>query len=149
MLKVVALFALSFALLTTSVSAQDSTKIKHIRELLDVMGSGRLGVQVMTSMLQQYKKSFPDVDAQFWDDFLKEVKPDDLVNMIIPIYDKYFSDDDIRQLITFYNTPVGKKLVENLPAITQESMSIGMEWGKQIAGKVLERLRQKGYLKNG
>ncbi len=59
MLKSLTLIALSFTLLTTSVSAQDSTKIKHIRELLDVMGSGRLGVQVMTSMLQQYKNLSP------------------------------------------------------------------------------------------
>ncbi len=69
--------------------------------------------------------------------------------MIIPIYDKYFTDDDIHQLLAFYSTPVGKKLVENLPVITQESMNIGMQWGKQIAEKVLEKLKQKGYLKNG
>ncbi len=149
MIKIVTLTALSLALLTASVSAQDSTKIKHIRQLMDVMGSGRLGVQVMTGMLGQYKKTFPDVDGSFWDDFMKEVKPDDLVDLMVPIYDKYFTDDDIRQMIAFYNTPVGKKLVENLPLITQESMTVGMEWGKQIGQKVMERLKQKGYLKNG
>ncbi len=91
MTKIVMLAALSFTLLTTSVSAQDSTKIRHIRELMDIMGSGRLGVQVITSMIEQYKKTFPDVDSQVWDDVLKEVKPDELVNLVVPIYDKYFS----------------------------------------------------------
>jgi uncharacterized protein len=151
MIKALFAIALSLTLIGYSASAQDnqdSTKLRHIRELMDLMGSGHLGMQVMKSMLDQYKKSLPDVDPQFWDDCLKEINPNELVNLVVPIYAKYFTDEDILGIMAFYNSPVGKKLVEKLPSITQESMQAGVEWGQQIGEKVRQRLREKGYLKN-
>jgi hypothetical protein len=38
--------------------------------------------------------------------------------------------------------------VEKMPIIMQESMQVGAEWGKQMGEKVLENLKQKGYIKN-
>ena len=35
-----------------------------------------------------------------------------------------------------YKTPVGKKLAEKIPLITQESMQVSMEWGMEIAQKM-------------
>ncbi len=115
---------------------------------MNTMGTGKLGIQVIGSMIEQYKKLFPDVDPQFWDDFMKEIKPDDLVNLVIPIYDKYFTDEDIQQLTAFYETPVGRKMVEKLPLITQESMTVGSQWGQELAQKIMERLKAKGYIKS-
>jgi hypothetical protein len=88
------------------------------------------------------------LQSDFWDEFNKEVNAATLIDLVLPIYDKYFTDDDIVQLIAFYQSPVGKKVVEKLPVIMQESMQVGSEWGKQLSEKILERLKQKGYLKN-
>ena len=88
------------------------------------------------------------MDEKFWDDFAKEIKAEDLVNLIIPIYDKYYTEDDIDQLISFYNTPTGKKMIETLPIVTQESMTAGQAWGKLIGEKVIQQLTEKGYLNN-
>jgi hypothetical protein len=146
MIRTLILVALSLSILTAS--AQDTTKTRHIRTLMNTMGTGKLGIQVIGSMIEQYKKLFPDVDPQFWDDFMKEIKPDDLVNLVIPIYDKYFTDEDIQQLTAFYETPVGRKMVEKLPLITQESMTVGSQWGQELAQKIMERLKAKGYIKS-
>jgi uncharacterized protein len=148
-----ALFAIAFSLTLIGYSAsaqdnQDSTKMRHIRQLMDLMGSARLGQQVMQTILNNYKKSYPNVDPRFWDDFMKEADPDELVELVIPIYAKYFTDDDITTMMAFYNSPVGKKLVSRLPEITQESMQIGAQWGQNIGEKVMRRLKEKGYLKN-
>ena len=139
----IALFFSSFA-----VSAQDSTKIKHIRQFMEVTGSAKLGMQVLTNITAAYKNIYPDASNDFWDEFIKEADPQTLVNLVIPVYEKNFSDDDIVQLIAFYQTPVGKKIVEKMPVIMQESMQIGAAWGKQMGEKVMEKLKQKGYIKN-
>lgn len=39
-------------------------------------------------------------------------------------------------------------MIETLPMVTQESMTMGQAWGKQIAEKVMRQLEEKGYLKN-
>lgn len=148
MIRNLLLTTLLFVALLPVASAQDDVKIKHIHQLMDVMGTGKLGVQAMSNMLDVFKKQYPQVDPQFWEDFKKEVTPEDLVNMVVPIYAKYFNDNDIQQLLVFYNSPVGKKLTGALPAITQESMQAGMQWGQQVGQKIQQRLKEKGYLKN-
>jgi hypothetical protein len=67
--------------------------------------------------------------------------------MVIPIYEKYYTETDINQLITFYNSPIGKKMIATMPQIMQESMTAGQSWGKQIRQRVLAQLKEKGYLK--
>ena len=130
-----------------TVSAQDSTKIRHIRQLMEVTGAAKMGNQMITSMISSYKQSIPDVPADFWDAFIKEADMSQLMDHIIPIYAEQFTDDDIQQMLAFYQTPIGKKMIEKMPIILQQSMQLGGQWGKQLSEKVLEKLKQKGYMK--
>jgi hypothetical protein len=133
---------------TLGLSAQDSTKVKHIRQLMELTGMAKLGNQMMTNIISSYKQSFPAATTEFWDAFMKEADMSQLFEKVIPVYEQNFTDDDIQQLITFYQSPVGKKMIEKMPVIMQESMQIGSEWGKQLSEKVIEKLKQKGYIKN-
>ena len=76
---------------------------------------------------------------------MAEVNANELVELVIPIYGKYLTHNDVKQLIRFYKRPVGKKLIEVQPMIMQESMMIGQEWGLKIAEKVVKSLKDKGY----
>lgn len=109
-------------------------------------GSGKMGIQVMNHMMDSFKNSYSKVNEEFWNDFKNEVKAEDLEKMIIPIYDKYYTESDIDQLIVFHNSPIGKKMISTMPQVMQESMVVGQAWGKQIGEKVLTRLKEKGYL---
>ena len=133
---------------SVSAYSQVSTKSQKIKQLLELIGSGKLGKQVAENVISVFQNQYPDVDPKFWDRFKKEIKPDDLENLIVPIYDEYFTDDDIDQLIAFYRTPIGKKVIATLPDVTQESMAAGQQWGKELARKVMEELETKGYIKN-
>lgn len=132
----------------TLLHAQQSTDLKtqRIKTLLELTGSGNIGVQVAKNMIALYQKNYPKVESQFWEDFAKEIKAEDLVNLIIPIYDAHYTTEDINAMIEFYQTPVGKKMIQKIPQITQESMQAGQAWGKEIGEKVIRQLKQKGYL---
>ena len=142
------LFALLTTLIFTGAFAQASEKTARIKKLLDLTGSGKLGVQVIQTMITSYKQSIDNVPDKFWDEITKEINADTLVSMIIPIYEKYFTDEEILQMIAFYETPVGKKVIATLPDIMKESMATGEEWGKQVGEKVYLRLKEKGYIKH-
>lgn len=129
------------------LSAQDPDKVRHIKELMEVTGSGKLGMQVMTNIINSYKQNFPQVSNEFWDEAMKEVHEQDLINLIVPVYEKNFSDEDIQAIITFYKTPVGRRMIEKMPVIMQEAMQAGGDWGKKLSEKILEKLKQKGYAK--
>lgn len=134
-------------LLTSQMYAGDSQKVKDIKQLLKITGSVDLSLGAMDQIIESIKKIQPDIPQEFWDEFRKEVKGDDLIDMIVPIYDKYYSAQDIKDLITFYNSPLGQKVSKSLPAISQESMAAGQAWGQKLGEKVVEKMKAKGYLK--
>jgi hypothetical protein len=125
----------------------ESSKTQAIRQLLVLTSAAQLGQQVLTQVLTQLKPLFPNAPAKFWTDFAKEAKADDLVEQIVPIYDKYLSEPEIRDLIKFYESPVGKKLVSVQPQLVQESMTVGQTWGRAIGESVVKKLQAQGLSK--
>jgi len=53
---------------------------------------------------------------------------DEIVLQLIPIYDKYFDQDELQQLVDFYNSKGGQKLLAVTPMITQESMDTTLQY---------------------
>jgi len=43
-------------------------------------------------------------------------------NVYYPLYDKYFTEEDLQAMIDFYKTPTGKKTISVMPQLLQESM---------------------------
>jgi hypothetical protein len=143
-------FLMLLLCVSTAVSASAQTspeKAKDIRKVMEISGAGVNGIQVMDIMETQFKQSLPNVPDEFWKEMRKEVNAGTLIDLIVPIYDKHFTHDEIKQLITFYESPIGKKVSTTLPAVMQESMAAGQKWGEALAQNVLEKLRKKGYIK--
>jgi len=120
-------------------------KISSVRQLIHMTGGGELGVQIISQMISQYRQTMPNVPAKFWDKFMQEINPEGLVELMVPIYNRHFSQQEINELIKFYQSPLGVKLIQKLPAITQESFQAGQEWGEKLGERVIEKLRAEGY----
>lgn len=132
--------------IAVNTNAQTDTKEKLIKEMLELSGANKMALQTMEMMIASFKKQMPTVETDFWDEFMKEAQTGDLISMIVPVYAKHFTESEIKELIAFYKTPIGKKLVEKLPVITQESYGIGEAWGKALSEKVAAKLKTSGYL---
>ena len=112
--------------------------------------SGSIGAfkSAVTGMLGNFKTMNSSVPGEVWKEFETELlatSVDDLVNMLAPVYEKHMTENDLNEVIKFYNSPVGKKLAEKTPAITEESMQAGQAWGQAVAQKVMQKLKEKGY----
>lgn len=125
-----------------------NSKNKKIEDLMIITGSGDLGVTILNNMIDSFKKNTPEIDESFWNEFKKEFNAKELIDLMIPIYDKYYTESDIDELIKFYKTPIGKKTISNMPLLMQESMKVGQLWGQSIGEKAINRLKEKGMLKN-
>lgn len=129
---------------TVDLSRIDPAKVANIRILQELRGDKRNAVQVMDTMLNSIRplmsRSLPpgEYRDKLIDLFMQRIRTMDLAQQIldaaIPIYDKYLSDDDIKGLIQFYQTPVGKKLTSVTPMMTAELQSVGEKRG-QDAGR--------------
>ena len=124
---------------------EDTALQKDIRELLVLTGSAEMGIQVMGQMISYFKESYQAAPDEFWNQFMDQFQADDLINLILPIYEKHYTHQDIKDLIAFYKTPIGKKSIEVLPNITQESMTAGQQWGAELGEKIVNELKKEGY----
>jgi hypothetical protein len=117
-------------------------KEADIRRLLDITGASALATQTMDQMEKDMRpliaNALPAGDYReklldlFFEKFRSKRDPADLINLVVPVYDKYLSDDDIKGLIQLYQTPIGRKVIEVLPKVAAESQAAGAKWGEQL-----------------
>jgi len=117
----------------------NNASVESVKELMDKTGTGEMAVQAMNQMLPVIKQMVPNASDQFWAEFMKEVNPEDLVTMIIPIYQRHFSQEDIDAVNAFYDTKAGKNFINSQPLIMQESMIVGQAWSQAIVQKVIAK----------
>lgn len=117
-----------------------------VKTLMDKSGSLSAADTMMDQMIPALSKMAPqEIPASFWTGFRQkwEAKSrEKLVDIYTPIYRKYFTLSEIREMIAFYETPVGQKLATSLPAITQEGFAAGQQLGKEIAAEMIRELQQ-------
>ncbi len=146
MKKAILFFLLAF---TVHCSFGQTDPYQHsLKQLLEVSGTEASFSTVIKQMMTMVKQGNPNVPTTIWNDFEQEMlntSLDDLVEMLVPVYQKHLSQEDLNSLIAFYQTPAGKKYAEKTPLIMQESMQVGQQWGMQIAQKIQQKLSEKGY----
>jgi uncharacterized protein len=128
----------------------------EVRKMMDVVGTKRIMQTVMATMVQQlfdsFRKMRPDIPPQVWDRAFATLSSDEntqgLLKEIVPIYQRHFCSDEVAQIVAFYESPVGHKLIEEMPAIQQEGFAAGKAYGqrldKQIKQAVEDELSKKG-----
>ena len=84
---------------------------KTARQLLDISGGGKLGIQVFQQLMSSFKQNLPNVPTSFWNEITKDVNPNDLVTLAVPIYVKHFTVDEMNNIMAFYKTPTGANVV--------------------------------------
>ena len=124
----------------------DSATAVTIRRLLELTGAAKLALQTMETMLPAQRAAMPQIPAAFWDAFLAHARRDILmlVDSLIPVYAAHFSRADLEALVQFYESPVGRRLSEVQPMITQESMQVGQRWGAALGREVGDSLARAG-----
>jgi len=142
----IASFALFFS---TFGYAQDNEEYREaLSRMMKVSGSHETFKAGVEQIISIFKTNYKHVPETTWDELRNEflkTSMDDLMDMLQLIYQKYLTAEDLNIISEFYETESGKKLAGSLPAITQESMQVGSEWGQKIAKELEEKLKTKGY----
>ena len=130
----------------------DPAKEADIRQLIQITGADKLADQMMSGMETNLKPglitAFPPGEYReklvtlFFEKFHSKASLT-LVDLVIPSYDKYFSDAEIRELTAFYQTPVGKKAITVMPQLMNEVMQASQTWGQQLARDSMQEVLQE------
>ncbi len=155
-----ALLFLVVSVICTPVRAEELSQEKRadIEHFLAMTGALSLGKQMATSLVtnltQSLKKDRPDIPQNVLNTLHAEIVATFDENMgslkdeMIPIYHRYFTAAEIKEMIRFYSTDLGQKTIKVMPALMQEGIVAGQRWGQslgpQLNQRVTAKLRQQG-----
>lgn len=109
---------------------------------MDLAGTSSLVSQMMEGMENNIKplmtSSLPPGDYRekvidlFFEKFHTKANPQQILDMAVPSYDKYYTHEEIKGLIKFYETPLGQKMIGVLPKMLGELQLAGQKWGEAL-----------------
>lgn len=116
-----------------------------IEKLMQITGPPDVTRQLsnffIRQMSQAIKASRPDLPARTYQILGEEINrvieeqmtaKGGFLDMVVPIYAKHFNHKDIKGLLEFYQTDLGKKTIKIWPLIIQESMILAQDWSKSL-----------------
>ena len=135
-----------FLLACTPASSQQNSGTspaskQDVEQLLTVTGAreriqqlwAQMGDQIAMTAAESYRMKHPDatpmqlhkvaqIASKSFQSSLSVVSVDELIDVIIPVYQKHLTHADMQGILAFYNSPPGKKYLKEQPAMQAESM---------------------------
>ena len=115
-----------------------------MRVLMEVSGQNATAYTMVPQVILMIKAQHPNIPDEYWQQLLEKMKEkfiDRMVELIAPIYQKYLTLSDLKQIVAFYQTPVGKKLGEAVPSISMDSMQLGQKIGVEIVQEIQQDVK--------
>lgn len=122
--------------------------VMHTRDMMKTMMEA-MSKQVHQIFAEQMKKDpgmTPEVEARvnkMMDDIIKSMPVDDLIDAMIPVYQRHFTKGNIDDLLAFYSTPTGQKIIKELPLITAEAMQAATPIYKTMMATAMQRVQDE------
>lgn len=155
-IRVFAALVLAATVMAAPASAQqtaaDPARLTAARDLFRAMGSEsqmKVAIETMTTGLANIVKQQRPGAASVIDDVFRKLKEKFLArttevsDMVAPLWAEKFTADELRDIARFFQSPIGKKLVEVQPELMQRSMQMGMAWGQRIGQEVEAEARRE------
>jgi hypothetical protein len=73
----------------------------------------------------------------------KEPRKVEMQQILTRIYATHFNEQELKEILAFYRSPIGKKLVAEEPKAMEESMKAADDWSKKFAEEVAAKFRSE------
>jgi uncharacterized protein len=129
-----------------TASPTDTAKVRLVRQFIAKARLTEQAMQVIEQSLPAQRAANPRVPAEFWDKFLEQARArrGELEDGYVALYSRNFTSAEIKGLIAFYDSPIGKRFVEVQPVLMREGIALGQEWGTRIGADVGRTLSAEG-----
>src|SRR5229473_7009797 len=132
-------------------SSIDPAKEADIRSLMELVGARDLVQDGANIAIEQSREKLlatvPNNDKghaflnAFAASYQKKFDVDQVTAQLVGIYDKHFSEDEIKGLLQFYGSPLGQKVAAEMPKIGRETQAATRAASGKAAKDALAELR--------
>jgi uncharacterized protein len=162
MKNLLAIIAVSCILCVPCVAQQNPADAPatqaDVEKYLEVMHSHEMMLQMVDAMAKPMQKMMheeymkdkdslpPDFEERMnkaMNDMLREMPWDQILQAMVPAYQKHFTKGDMDALVAFYSTPTGQKVLREMPGLMADSMDTMMPVIRQHVEKVSQRMQDE------
>ena len=141
---------LGFAAVTAQAQNPTAGAVASARELIRAKGGGAMFEPAVPGVVESTKNSFlptnpnlsrelNDVAAQLRREY--EAKKAELVYEVAIVYAKHFTEQELKDLVVFYRSPLGQKMLKEEPLALDQGMKRAQDWSQDFSEAVLMRIR--------
>jgi hypothetical protein len=144
-----------------SKAEKESEKLADARKLVEMTRAQSIFVQTSSGAVHQMvaavRQRQPDISERYLVVIEKEVSSivqegmtteGGLLDMLAPLYAKYFTHKEIKKMLAYYQTDVGEKVISVSQELTRGFSQVQQHWFKAlqpiIQQAVIERLKAEG-----
>jgi uncharacterized protein len=112
-----------------------------IKQMMDIMAKS-IRELVHDRLSKDRANLPPDAEERMnkrTDEMLKSFPIDDMLQAIVPVYQKHWTKGDVDNILAFYSTPTGQKLLTDMPQTTADAMQAL----RPIMEKQMDGMRQR------
>jgi len=127
--------SLAFVCVAQFGMAQDSYK-SDVIEIIKLSGATASITVIVDQVL-------PMIPVENQADFKKEYEASlpSLYEKMVPVYQKYYTHEEIKEMLKFYKSPLGKKIAENAGNLTSDGMQVGQDWGMELQAIMMKYIQ--------
>ena len=144
-MKKLFLFTLgAFLLSGFQVHAQSPEFNAKLKQMMEISGANAVQRQLPEQMIQMMQQQMQQNSNQLSENTMQQMKVlfdnsfTQLMDLMVPIYAKYYTEEDLDNIIRFYETPSGRRMADAQPNIATDAMGVAQQWAMQFAQKMGE-----------
>jgi hypothetical protein len=116
---------------------QDEALKKDVLKVIEMSGAANQMKTAKDQILQMVPK---EKQAAFIVEF--DATLPSFYDKIAAIYMEEYTKEDIKAMLAYYESPVGKKISANAGVIMEKSQKAGLEWGEGLQGMMMKYVQQ-------
>ncbi|WP_229238393.1 DUF2059 domain-containing protein [Dyella amyloliquefaciens] len=129
-----------------AMAASGPASEAQVRQLMDVVGVGKMLSQMNYQAVTTMQQSLPCVPAEYWQNYMDANATQQFIGRLVPVYQKHFNADELDGLLKFYRSPLGQKVINEMPTTMAEANQAGRQWSQERSDQLIAELKQKGSL---
>lgn len=152
-----AVFALFLIGLTSPANAQapaapqpSPAALLLAKQIVEIKGVQNVFAPLVRGVVEKTKQMFMQTNFM-WEKDLNEVaaieekkyapRVSELVDATARIYAQHFTEQELRQLLAFYQSPIGRKALVEEPKVLDDAMAYAGNWGDNLSQEVIGSMR--------
>src|SRR6266849_2443213 len=134
-------------------NSMDATKETDIRSLMELVGARDMVQDGASNAIEQSREKLlatvPNNDKgqafvnAFAANCQKKFDVGQVTEQLVSVYDKHFTQEEIKGLLQFYGSPLGQKVASEMPKISREIQSATRAASAKAAKDALAELKQQ------